>query len=432
VTAGHAAAPPSYLGWHDDTAWPPWRGLSLTPSYVAFLLFCAIVITYAFGGAGMVGAAGLAGLIFERRGLTIPAFVVSFALLCIVGLIGVQTTQWPTLVKLEIGVYFRFLAILVVAVNVLTSKSRFRFFVFFLLACYAFFPVRGGFFNYFGGNTIYGRTYWTGVFGNPNDLFALLFFPLGLCGYILVTEKHRLARLLAGTGIVLIAGDMLITQSRGGILGLGLALAVWFFSRRHRARDYVVVGAAAIGLAIWAPDAVWTRMSNLFSAAESGQLMSADDQGSADQRLELWKVGVQIYQENPVIGVGLGAYPATHREYARRVDFRRTALGARDAHSTYLSVAAEAGTFGLVFFLGTVGFAVTSAERARRRLKAVDKRRAEGIFMMELGLLGFMVAAVFGSYSNVGLMYLQVLTLWAAGRVYDPRLSGSARPTRSR
>ena len=89
-----------------------------------------------------------------------------------------------------------------------------------------------------------------------------------------------------------------------------------------------------------APNNVLDRVRGL-KAIDDGNLNQVDEEGSAFQRYEIWKVARTIIREHPVTGVGLGAYPAAHRLTATRSQFNPTARGRRDTHSTYLNVTAE-------------------------------------------------------------------------------------------
>jgi O-antigen ligase len=123
-------------------------------------------------------------------------------------------------------------------------------------------------------------------------------------------------------------------------------------------------------------------------------------------------VARKVIKAEPLFGVGVGAYSAAHFEYSQQPDIRRTAHGYRDTHSTFLNVAAEMGYPGLVLFLLTFGMVAVRAERVRRRARLVTPRTAQQLLFLELGLLAFFVAGVFGSYAHLAFAWIHLVLLW--------------------
>src|SRR5688500_3299867 len=204
-----------------------------------------------------------------------------------------------------------------------------------------------------------------------------------------------------------------MTQSRGAIIGLGIfGVAAFLYSKRSRLQTMLVFPAVAVVLAVFAPKAVWTRLSGLRNINTAGDLRQVDEEGSADQRFEIWKVARKIIKAEPVFGVGVGAYPAAHYEYAQLPDIRRTARGYRDTHSTFLNVTAEMGYPGVFLFLLTFGMVAVRAERVRRLTRHVAPRTAQQLLFLELGLLAFFVAGIFGSYAHLAFAWVHLVLVW--------------------
>src|SRR5439155_15868390 len=131
---------------------------------------------------------------------------------------------------------------------------------------------------------------------------------------------------------------------------------------------------------------VLDRVFALQKIETTGDVAAADEEGSAEQRYEIWKVARSIIREHPIAGVGLGAYPAAHQLNARRSQFNPTARGARDTHSTYLNVTAETGFVGLAIFLSSYVMLMLSIEKLRRRAKKLRPLTAQTLFMFEIGM----------------------------------------------
>jgi O-antigen ligase len=186
-----------------------------------------------------------------------------------------------------------------------------------------------------------------------------------------------------------------------------VATAAWAL-RSYWRRGKLLLGVAAIAVVAYfaVPDSAWERLGTIKQATQQDQGVTVNDEGSARQRLEIWKVARTIVAENPLTGVGMGAYPNAHYVYAQRPIFDPTALGYRDTHSTYLNLMAETGIPGLIIFLTILAVTVVDTERTRRTSKASQPRRALQLYYMELGLLAYLIAGIWGSYGGIVLTYL--------------------------
>ena len=162
----------------------------------------------------------------------------------------------------------------------------------------------------------------------------------------------------------------------------------------------------------------------LKSIADGGveSLTMLEDQGSAEQRWQIWQTSVLIIRDHPLAGVGLGSYGRVQEAYSPE-------LGTLDTHSTYLNLAAEVGLPGLLLFLGVVALPLIHAERVRRRIKQVRPRSAEHLYLLELGLLGFLVAGIFASYARLTFLYVHLAILWGSAEVYRRGFQEAERPS---
>ena len=116
--------------------------------------------------------------------------------------------------------------------------------------------------------------------------------------------------------------------------------------------------------------------------------------------------------------------------YAPRVGVPVAALGFRDTHSTYLNVAAETGIPGLFLFLSTILAVAVPSERNRRLARGTP--RASQLLALELGLLGFMLAGIFGSFAKLSFLYMQLAIMWSVTDITKRELAaGGAQPMRS-
>lgn len=393
-------------------------------SFVAFLAFTFAIVTYLIPIGNVAMAIALVALPFQHGKFRTPAPLLIFAFFVIWAAQSYFGTAYPEVVSEELWGLFKLWLIALVAVNVLRSRSQVRFFVIFFLGCFALFPARGAIANYFiYGYTEFGRAIWNNAYGNPNDLAALCFLPLAIAAGLFVTERKGWVKLGALASLFVIPLLILITQSRGAFLalvvvvGLGI-LAHSTFSDYRKILRLVAVGGlfAVLAIAI-VPEGAWERFSGLRRATSAEALETVDEEGSAQQRFDIWRTAAAIIDDNPTRGVGIGAYHEAHFAYAA-LDPSFPA-GRKDAHSTYLSVLAETGVPGLLIFLSLLGITFYRVERVRRRGRNLLPGAVRQVHYLELGLIGYLLAGIFGSFALLSFLYIHLALVWVLTEIVE-------------
>ena len=392
----------------------PWQGVSFSPTYILFLGYVFVISAQVLNlGQVAMGLALLTLTMGAKDRWKFPAPFVFMVAFFLVIAVTFQSTEYRSFVYRPLTDMLKVFLITAVAVSVLDSRPRIRFFMFFYLAVFALFPVRGGLFNWFIYNSAtQGRVAWNLTFENPNDYAAYMIFPLGLCLAVFLAEKSKLLKQASFLGLVAIPLLIFMTQSRGAILALGAGVMTFILTQgKGRAKTLLAVGAIAAVVVVFAPSGVWSRLNSLKSATESGNLTQANDSRSAEQRFEIWRVALKVHQAFPITGVGWGAYPNAHSEYSRRSGIAVIAGGARDAHNTYLTVLCESGWVGFLLWMGMIMSIVVTSIRAMRRVRPYINEYALQIRMLLLALLSYGAAGVFGSFAHVTFSYLHLAAL---------------------
>ena len=402
---------------------PPWRGVSWSLVFVGFLSYMFITTTYKYGGASAAVGAAVIGLLFQRERFRFPPLVGFFtAMLAWIAVCYMQSpypsAAWDALVDQA-----KIWLITLVAVNALRTRAQLRFYTIFFLACFALFPVRGAFVNFYvSGYGMFGRAVWNYIYGNPNDLAAFSLLALSMAAGLVATERKGWPRWAALSGLIVLPLLILMTQSRGAFIATSVFLMFTIASHKRRLRLIVGCVLAGVVVVMFAPSRVWDRVRGLAHATDTQQLDQVDQEGSARQRFEIWKVATTIAREHPVFGVGFGVYSLVHHEYALRSTFNPTARGYRDTHSTYINLLAEIGPVGLVLFLGLVLFTVIPAERVRRRARDALPAAAQQLLYLELGMLGYFIAGIWGSYSKITFTYVHLALIHSMARAIAAEL----------
>jgi hypothetical protein len=163
----------------------------------------------------------------------------------------------------------------------------------------------------------------TGIFNDPNDLALTLAVVVPfLAGPLSRRSTSTPGRVLAGLLLIPIGLALYYTNSRGGMLGVGAALAPYGVRRFGKAAGGVAAAALLALIVVLGP----SRMANL-DASES----------SAQDRVQSWAEGLQMLKAHPLFGVGFGRY---------------TEFNELVAHNSFVHALGELGLCGSFFFVG--------------------------------------------------------------------------------
>lgn len=410
--AGPPAVPAPQEKFSFRAVLPEWNLL-----YVGFLLFMVAIITYRFpvGRFGII--IGVVALVFSRERVRFPAPMIALTGLVLLAAIGQPGSIKPAITMKELtdgAVKTWFIAL--VAYNAIRTPKQFRFAVLFACALYAFVPVRPALMNYALGITTVGRVEGPFIYVNPNDLAAITMLVLGATLWVVTVEPmQKTLRLIgygfAGTLVVLI----LLTQSRAGFIGLvvmGIPYAM--SSARRGLRPIALIVAAIVGAAVFVPSSAWNRIAGIAKLTSEETIATADPEGSADQRYKLAQAAIAITMSNPVTGIGLGNIGEGNRRYQLEGGIlARGRIAGRDAHNTYLKMSAEMGIPALILFLVMLASVWRTLTRARQSVRESAPNVAAGFGYLQHGLLGFMVASLFGSYAWLSVYHTFLALLWS-------------------
>jgi O-antigen ligase len=381
--------------------------------FVALLAYILVATTQRIPVGDVAVAAAIFGLALEGR-VRMPRFLGWFAAytvwcaftLLVTGRIGIAGQDLLDLAKVWI--------ITLLVTSALATRPRQQIFILFWAFWFAFYPARGAILNYLAGYTLFGRAIWNGIYQNPNDLAALTLLQLSMVASILAGGARGWARRAAIAGVVVLPLIVLLTQSRGALIALTVFLVAAFARQRHLIKARHAVALLCLGgvLVALAPKGVWDRLGGLRHIGDEQGIENMDAEGSARGRWAIWKVAVRIIGGSPVYGVGYGTYHVTHAQLAFKLGVDRAAQGERDTHSTPLKVSAETGLVGLVLFATLLISAVLFAERVRRQVRHAMPAAARQLLFLELGILGFHVAGIWGSYADISFTYLHLGLVW--------------------
>lgn len=213
----------------------------------------------------------------------------------------------------------------------------------------------------------------TGIFNDPNDLaLTLVVMVPFLVGPLIRRATQMSVRVGAFVLLLPILIALYYTNSRGGMLGLAAALLPYGYRRFGRFVGLVTSGAGLALLIFLGP----SRMAQL-DASES----------SAQNRVQSWAEGLQMFKSHPLFGVGFGRY---------------TEFNELVAHNSFVHTLGELGLLGSFCFVGMGYCFFINTSRA------IGEHGGWGEDLWQSGL-GLAVCAMFLSRQ-----YSVVLFVWLA------------------
>jgi len=168
-----------------------------------------------------------------------------------------------------------------------------------------------------------GSVQWVGSYEGTNTTAQLLLFIIALALGLLFKEKAFFMRLILVGAVLYVGYSFLLTNSRGGFVGL-LAILAYFTLIKTKINYKVFIPLAIVSCVLVI----------LLKPQEEGRGIG---ESSSSERVELLYQGLQMIKREPLLGVGFGQFP-------RNNPVRKT------AHNIYLNVMAETGIIGFAAF----------------------------------------------------------------------------------
>jgi O-antigen ligase len=225
--------------------------------------------------------------------------------------------------------------------------------------------------EYLGGRHTYrmGIARMMGVddtLGDPNSFGASIVFALPIIAAVWTTGLGgRLGRFLLIGYVGLSCLCVLLTGSRSSLLGLVVWFAIIIWKTRYRFTALVAFALAAPLAFIALPDSLQTRFETIINP----EVGPANARESGEGRLQGLLTGLELWQANPLNGVGPGAW--------------RPATGTKiESHNLYGQLLGELGSLGAVTFLAVLLSFWTNLRAIKRIRDQVPEWRNDLLFTL--------------------------------------------------
>ncbi|GBC59252.1 hypothetical protein DENIS_0188 [Desulfonema ishimotonii] len=237
-----------------------------------------------------------------------------------------------------------------------------------------------------------------GQMSDRNDFAVGVVMTFPLFYYLGLNEKRKYVRKALLIGAYLVALCVLVSNSRGGMLGIFLVLFLNFTRKGTKRLRNVMVMIILIPLCIpLIPDYVIERLQTIKVSGEQTE-------GSAKSRTILMKGGLRGAMANPTFGVGTGVWGYHYYNYVPKMGD-----GAYEPHCIWIKMSVELGFIGLSAYL-LMFFRIFYS---LNKIKNVCLKNGQLTFynyaiMLQLALLGYCSAGTFVNQIFYEYMFLLV------------------------
>jgi O-antigen ligase len=190
---------------------------------------------------------------------------------------------------------------------------------------------------------------------NPNDFAFILGTTLPFAFWLLKSRPYRLL-VLAMIGVI--SAALLLSLSRGALIGMVAGILFLLFTDRRRTRIVLALGAIALtaGLLVVRADPAKFKQALFRKEVVASHNVTT--------RLQAWNAASKLAADHPLLGIGPGNFRSYYYEATESPPGTEILAVVHDA---YLDVAAELGfvaAFAFLLYLGLAFTRVTGAIRA--------------------------------------------------------------------
>jgi hypothetical protein len=265
------------------------------------------------------------------------------------------------------------------------------------------------------------------VTGTPNYLGLSMQILLPFAVFWMYRQPTALGRIAGAAAVGALAGALVLSFTRGVMLttiAITLPLLVLKLGWRRTLPSIALLGvAAAVAVVAWAP-----LRARVFSTLV--EVLSADPGTAAGWRVAATPIGIQMFLDHFLTGVGIGQQRTLWRHYAPTYIFTPGAETQLPIHNAYLAIAIDLGVFGLILLL----LLLALAWRRLRRLQAYFRSTAQPELLditaaAEVALVSYIASiAMYPGVENFRYFWVLLALVGALTRVCVDQ-GARARPT---
>ena len=309
-----------------------------------------------------------------------------------VAFIGDTQRKLGFLTYLCLAIYM-FVAVVYTRINILHKLYVANFVVGLMLGTYALMQNYGK--DFVEWNNPYNKI--LGTLGNPNFASASMAIIACLCfASLFVKEFNFLFRLANSLLLILLMFDVYSSDSLQGLVAFSVgAGAIIVVQLKNKSSSLGWTGLILF---------ILSGILAILGMLQIGPLTDLLYKGSVTVRGYYWRAGFEMFQNNPLFGIGVDRYGANFKEY-RNVNYALTYgfdISSSNAHNIFIQLFATSGLFvGLLYVLINI-YVLVCGIRTILKIRSDLRFIFTGLFSAWLVYL----AQTFISIDNIG------VTLW--------------------
>jgi len=239
-----------------------------------------------------------------------------------------------------------------------------------------------------------------GFLADENDAGLLMVMALPFSWYLAqhpgISKKRKL---FYWAGCILISVAVMVTASRGGLVGYVAVVGMMFLWSSKPAKNIFM--ALAFGL-FFGGIAVSLLPKDY---VDDMKTISDTEGGTAGLRFLHWTAASIMFTEHPILGVGAGNYPWNSQDYLHRSPYFKEGArnrSGRQAHSLYFTLIPETGLVGIIIFFSLLKICYSQGQTIRRAGTKKNKIKASPFMKLSItallcSLVGYLSAGAFVS-----------------------------------
>jgi O-antigen ligase len=256
---------------------------------------------------------------------------------------GLTASRFTT--RIELQLLLAMLILIFLAAQTFRTLTEWRSFAWFVMIL-AFLVAGLGILQHL---TFNGKLYWFremryggipfGPYVNRNHFagFSELVLPMSLVP-LLLGRVRRERLIIVGILAIIPLSGLLLSASRGGIIGLAaeLAFLMLVLVLRRASGKHVVIGGTVVLLALLTVS--WLGVGEILTRFSKLQTLEVTENKRSSMRHGAWR----IFVDHPILGTGLGTLQQVYPPYETLYDGKIV----NHAHNDYLEALAETGLAG--------------------------------------------------------------------------------------
>ena len=211
--------------------------------------------------------------------------------------------------------------------------------------------------------------------------FVATMIIIGIFASVSLAIRRPQARLILTAAAAIGIAAVLVSITRSAILALGFTTAFMLWRMRKEPFFPLAATIAAVGgviVLVSLPASVLEKFDALTNTNADPTLA---------RRVDYVKIGADLFQQTPLLGVGAGNYPPRYASDDYRF-VRALATERRDLHNLYIQYAVEIGILGALFFYSKMAIMGLMIWRGTKSANRLLQQYSEAM------LIGYFVVAV--------------------------------------